>query len=80
MVFHSSHKNCVFLDILNLDSYSVKRVTFTKYLELLINDKLSWHAHTDFITNKVSKGLGILKIYCKFLPWSCLILIYNAYI
>ena len=80
MVFHSSHMKCVLPDVLNYDSFSVKHVTFTKYLGILINGNLSWHAHTDFVTSKVSKGLGILKICCKFLPWSCLISIYNAYI
>ena len=78
MVFHSSHIKCVLPHKLNFDSYSIKRVAFTKYLGSLIDDKLSWHAHTDFVTNKVSKGLCILKICCKFLPRSCLISIYNA--
>ena len=80
MVFYSSHMKCVLPDILNFDSYFVKRITFIKYLGLLIDDKLFWHAHTDFVTNNVSNGLGILKICCKFLPQSCLISIYNAYI
>ena len=32
MVFHSSHMKCVLPNILNFYSYSVKHVTFTKYL------------------------------------------------
>jgi len=36
-------------------------VTHTKFLRVIINDKLSWENHIQLINNKVSKSIGILR-------------------
>ena len=59
MVFHRSTRKLDKEDIL-LDNTIIKQVTFTKFLRIIIDDKLKWIHHISYIKNKISKGMGII--------------------
>ena len=48
-----------------VDGQEVKRV---KYLSLMFDDKLVWDQHTDYISSKITRGIGILKRIRQFIP------------
>ena len=39
---------------------SLKRKTYVKYVGVLIGVSLSWKYHIDYISTKISKGVGII--------------------
>ena len=48
---------------ISLSDISLNRVTFTKFLGVIIDDKLSFSRHVSYIKNKISKGMGIIINY-----------------
>jgi hypothetical protein len=66
--------------ILNFDGMSVSRYTSVTYLGVILDDILHWNLHINAVSDKVSKGIGILKMCSKFMPIECLISVYNAFI
>ena len=54
MVFHRSQRKLDKEDIL-LDNIIIKQVTFTKFLGIIIDDKLKWIHHISYIKNTISK-------------------------
>ena len=61
-----------------LNNHEISRVKETKFLGLLVDEKLTWKNHIDYISKKISKGIGILTkarpfiniITCKTLYYS----------
>ena len=45
---------------INLSNISLKRVSFTKFLGVIIHEKLSFTRHISYINNKSSKAMGII--------------------
>jgi len=46
---------------LKIDNLCIDKVTKTKFLEVIINEKLSRENHIQLIINKVSKSIGIQR-------------------
>ena len=59
MVFHRSRRKLDKGDIL-LDNTIIKQVVITKFIGIIIDDKLKWIHHICYIKNKISKGMGII--------------------
>lgn len=53
--------NCTLLDATSCNCTEISKVTFTKYLGVMIDQRLSWHVHTEFITNRIRKLIWIFK-------------------
>ena len=53
----SRHKEEINIDI---EGIEIKRVDKTKFLGLILDDKLRWQDQMDVINNKVAKAIGIL--------------------
>ena len=53
---------------------------YTKYLGILIDENLSWKQHINYTINKLSKGIGIMKILRKYCNINTLKLIYYSVI
>ena len=53
-----------------LNVIPLKRVEVFKYLGVIIDSNISWSSHTDYLCNKVSSRIGILKpiMPCLTLP------------
>ena len=55
----------------------IKQVTSLKFLGIIVDNKLNWTNHINFVCNKVSENIGIMY-KLKSLPKSVLKLIYNT--
>ena len=61
-----------------LNGQEVKRVKLVKYLGLMLDGKLVWDQHTDYISSKITHGIGILKRIRHFIPRDSLLLLYHT--
>ena len=65
---------------ISLCDISLNRVTFTKFLGVIIDDKLSFSRHVSYIKNKISKGMGIIIKARKYLNKKSLLDLYHAFV
>lgn len=79
-VVFSRSKTASVPNSLVFNSASVSKVDSVRFLGFILDETLSWAEHVNFVKTKVSKGLGMLKLCCNFLPRSCLSSIYYAHI
>ena len=76
VIFHPyQHKpDCTIqLEIYNNDfkrSVPLEQKTFVKYLGILIDNNLSWKYHIDYISSKVSKGIGMIATLRHLVPFA----------
>jgi len=63
-----------------MNSTQVSKVSATKSLGVMIDDKLDWHNHIEKLTKKIASGIGALKRVRQLIPASTLHLIYQALI
>ena len=59
---------------------SLERKTYVKYLGVLIDGSLSWKYHIDYISTKISKGIGIIARLRHLVPFTILLNIYRSLI
>ena len=63
---------------INIDNVFLECVNHTKFLGVFIDKKLSWNEHINYISLKISRGLGILSRLRRLLPCDTLLVIYNT--
>ena len=63
---------------IEIDGKIIERISQCKFLGLIVDDKLTWKCHIDYICSKVSKLIGILIRARKILPICSLITLYNS--
>jgi len=56
------------------------RVSSTKFLGVIIDDKFTWKLHIDYIYNKLSKAIGIIRRASQLLYGESLQMLYNSLI
>ena len=56
----------------------IRRVYKSKYLGLIVDDKLSWKDHTDLISSKIRRNIGVMKRVRENVPGEILILLYRT--
>ena len=77
MIF-SLFRNRIFNDTdIKINGQMVACVACTKFLEVLIDEKLSWANHNKSIKMKISKGTGILNKAKKYIK---LVTLYHSFI
>ena len=62
------------------DGGEVKRTKCVKYLGMLVDDKLTWEQHIDYISSTITHNIGILKHIGHFIPRESLLLLYHTLI
>ena len=62
-----------------IDDNIILFTTNTQFLDINIDNNLTWKAYINYITKKISKGVGVLLRLSKELSYNILILIYNTY-
>ena len=65
---------------LSIDGEVIARTSCTKFLGVYIDDKLCWKNHIAYISNKISKGLGILIKARQYLSKSTLVQLYYSFV
>ena len=61
-----------------LDDEKVQKVQSTRFLGVIIDDKLSWDPHLDHLTSKLNLSIVAIKRIYQFIPKSEYLKIYNA--
>ena len=56
---------------------ALKQKHYVKYLGVLIDSHLSWRYHIDYISSKISKGVGIIARLRHYVPISTLLSFLN---
>ena len=46
--------------VLRVEGQTIERVTETKFSGVIIDEKLTWRNHVNYISTKIAKGIGIL--------------------
>ena len=65
---------------IKIDSTNITRVATTKFLGIIIDEKLKWQHHISYVALKLSKSIGILNRLKTKLPKSCLLTVYYSLI
>ena len=65
---------------LNIDGHPITEVSKTKFLGVIIDNKLKWNEHITFIGHKISRGIGMIIKARKVLNSSALIVLYYSFI
>ena len=56
----------------------IEQTKSIKYLGILIDDKLKWHKHIDFVANKLTAANGILCQLQRYVPQNAVISVYYS--
>ena len=79
MVF--SNKNVKIPDIsLQIEGQSIARTRCSKFLGVYIDDQINWKHHIRYISNKVSKGIGVIIKARGLLSRASLIQLYYSFV
>ena len=79
MLFHTRQKRVnIDENSIVIDGNIIPFATNTKFLDINIDNNLTWKAHINHMTTKISKGVGVLSRLSKELSYNILILIYNT--
>ena len=79
MVFHRARLKSFNPPIL-INGTQIQEVSSTKYLGLIIDNKLKWIDHIAHIKKKISRGIGIITRVRLFVSKKCLSNLYHAFI
>ena len=63
---------------IRVQGHTVKRVYKAKYLGIVIDDKLTWKDHFDYVSLKIKRNLGIMKRVRNDIPKESLIALYRT--
>ena len=73
IVFHPKQKKIDHQLILQINNQTIEQVQATKFLGYIIDEEITWKKHIQYLSNKLSKSIGILKKARKPLYTSTLI-------
>ena len=79
VIFHSARLKQSNINI-TLSNISLKLVTFTKLLSVIIDEKLSFTRHISYIKNKISKAMEIIIKARKYLNKKSLVNLYHSFV
>ena len=80
MIFHRSRlKDYDKKDVIIQDRI-ISHVTSTKFLGVIIDDKLKWNLHIIYMKNKIAKSNDILYTIRNFLDRKTLTHLYNSFV
>ena len=63
-----------------VDGQEVRRVKISKYLGMMVDDKLVWDQHVDYIFSKITRNIGILNRIRHIIPQESLPILYHTLI
>ena len=62
----------------NINKQNIERISEFKYLGVLIDHKLRWNKHVDYLKVKIAKAAGAIKKTRAFMPMSASMMLYNS--
>ena len=77
VIFHLKNKKPPGSFSITLNNVELERLSYTKFLGVLIHENLTWNQHVNYISARVSKATGLLSKLKHYLPKYALLVIYN---
>ena len=65
---------------LNIDGISINEEGSTKFLGVLLDNKLNWKKHIDYASRKLSRGIAMISKAKKYLNGDSLVTLYYSFI
>ena len=65
---------------ISINNEKLRQENYTKYLGIIIDEKLNWKQHIKQVNIKISKGIGILYKLRHFVPKNTLRMLYSSFI
>jgi hypothetical protein len=66
--------------IISINNIPIKRVPQVKFLGIIMDEHLTWHAHINLVKNKIAKSTGVIRRLKATLPPNTLRTLYNTFI
>ena len=63
---------------ININKFCIKRVSEMKYLGVILDEKLDWHKHIQYLNTKLAKAAGIIYKIRNKAPQNVLMLLYHS--
>ena len=63
---------------IRIDSHLIRRVYKSRYLGLIVDDKLSWTEHIAYISAKIRQNICVMKRTKRYIPNDTLIMLYRT--
>ena len=67
-------------DLLKLKDSNLTYANEVKFLGVILDEHLNWHAHINFLANQLRPIAGLLYRVSSCLPMDVLLLIYNSFV
>ena len=80
MIFHNRHKEILTEYTFKINNMDIKQVESFNFLGITLSENLTWKMHTNLVSNKIARYLGIMKKLKTFIPTYILKSIYNSLI
>lgn len=76
-----NHSNCAYDKInIKINNKFLEEKSSAKYLGIIIDSKLTWKPHIDYVNTKLAKGIGLLAKLRHFIPPTLIRNLFNAFI
>ena len=80
VLFRGPRKNMQLNINVLINGKQIKEKEFTKYLGILIDNKVSWSVHTKYANIKISKGIGVLTKLHYYVSKETLRMLYFSFV
>ena len=80
MIFTTRSKKINVSTSIKICNHEISRVDHSKFLGIVIDDKLNWSYHINSIKNKIAKGIGVICKAKRFLSKKTLLTLYYSFI
>ena len=68
IIFHKRQKKIPLGSKILINSVTIERASFTRFLCVIINENLTWSNHISAIIAEISKNLGVIRRVARVLP------------
>lgn len=80
MIFTNCRQLCNRVGNIYINGVNIETVSQTKFLGVLIDNKLKWSTHIEYISAKIAKGIGIIRKTKVILDKDTLLTLYYTFI
>ena len=80
IIFRKGRRNVMLQKDLVIDNIKIENVKHSKFLGVIIDQRLTFYNHIQYMKGKISRAMGILYKCRKYLKQSTLLTLYNAFI
>ncbi|XP_046973307.1 uncharacterized protein LOC124539974 [Vanessa cardui] len=78
MLFHAKNKKIPKFNPIMINNQTIKQSNEEKYLGLILDPKLTWQAHLDYLQGKINSLTGAIRRSSRCIPHKIRIIIYNS--